>query len=185
MGPLCGFKVIEMKGIGPGPYAGMLLADLGAEVIVVERASKPNSIAPPSQLDVHSRGKRSIALDLKSDAGLDTLLRLVENADAIFEGFRPGVAERLGFGPDVCLARNPKLVFGRMTGWGQDGPLAHSAGHDINYISLTGAAAAIGTAEQPIPPLNLVGDFARRQSVPGGRYAGCPFGRHNDRARAR
>lgn len=160
MGPLAGFKVIEVKGLGPGPYAGMLLADLGAEVIVVERASKPNSISPPSKLDLHSRGKKSIALNLKSEAGLETLLRLVEQADALFEGFRPGVAERLGFGPDVCLKRNPKLVFGRMTGWGQDGPLAQVAGHDINYISLTGAASAIGTKEQPVPPLNLVGDFA-------------------------
>lgn len=160
MGPLAGVKIIEMKGIGPGPYAGMLLADLGAEVIVVERASKPNSIAPPSAMDVHSRGKKSIALDLKSAEGLETLLKLVESADVIFEGNRPGVAERLGFGPDVCLARNPKIIYGRMTGWGQTGPLAHAAGHDINYISLTGAAAAIGTADQPVPPLNLVGDYA-------------------------
>ena len=160
MGPLTGFKIIEIKGIGPGPYAGMLLADLGAEVIVVERASKPNSIAPPAAMDVSSRGKRSIVLNLKCREGLETLLKLVEGADAIFEGFRPGVAERLGFGPDACLARNPRLVFGRMTGWGQTGPLSLTAGHDINYISLTGAAAAIGTPEQPVPPLNLVGDFA-------------------------
>mgnify|MGYP000262081550 CR=1 FL=1 len=160
MGPLTGFKVIEMKGIGPGPYAGMLLADLGAEVIVVERASKPNSIAPPSSMDVLSRGKKSIALNLKSTEGLNTLLTLVEGADALIEGYRPGVAERLGFGPDTCFEFNPKLVYGRMTGWGQTGPLAHSAGHDINYISLTGAAAAIGTAEKPVPPLNIIGDFA-------------------------
>jgi len=160
MGPLSGFKVIEIKGIGPGPYAGMLLADMGAEVIVVERASKPSGIAPPSELDSISRGKRSIALDLKSEAGLEALLQLVEGADAIFEGFRPGVTERLGFGPDHCLARNPKIVYGRMTGWGQTGPLAKVAGHDINYISLSGALAAIGTADKPIPPLNLVGDYA-------------------------
>lgn len=160
MGPLTGFKVIEMKGIGPGPYAGMLLADLGAEVIVVERASKPNSIAAPSAMDINSRGKKSIALNLKSEGGLETLLRLVESADALIEGYRPGVAERLGFGPDSCLERNPKLIYGRMTGWGQTGPLAHSAGHDLNYISLTGAAAAIGKADSPVPPLNIVGDFA-------------------------
>lgn len=160
MGPLSGLKIIEIKGIGPGPYAGMLLADMGAEVIVVERSSKPSGIAPPSELDSISRGKRSIALDLKSEAGLEALLQLVESADAIFEGFRPGVTERLGFGPDHCLARNPKIVYGRMTGWGQTGPLAKTAGHDINYISLTGALAAIGTADKPIPPLNLVGDYA-------------------------
>ena len=160
MGPLAGIRVIEMKGIGPGPYAGQLLADLGAEVIVVERASKPNSIAPPSALDVNSRGKRSIALDLRKPQGLAALLQLVEGADVIFEGNRPGAAERLGFGPDVCLQRNPKIIYGRMTGWGQTGPLAYAAGHDYNYISLTGAAAAIGTKAQPVPPLNLVGDYA-------------------------
>lgn len=160
MGPLAGTKIIEMKGIGPGPYAGQVLADLGAEVIVVERASKPNSIALPSALDVNSRGKKSIALNLRSAEGLETLLKLVEKADVIFEGNRPGVAERLGFGPDVCLARNSKIIYGRMTGWGQTGPLANSAGHDFNYISLTGAAAAIGTEQAPVPPLNLIGDFA-------------------------
>lgn len=160
MGPLAGIKIIEMKGIGPGPYAGQVLADLGAEVIVVERASRPHSIAPPSKLDVNSRGKKSIALDLSKAAGLETLLKLVEDADVIFEANRPGVAERLGFGPDTCLERNPRIIFGRMTGWGQTGPLAHSAGHDYNYISLTGAAAAIGTGKRPVPPLNLVGDFA-------------------------
>jgi alpha-methylacyl-CoA racemase len=160
MGPLSGIKIIEMKGIGPGPYAGQLLADLGAEVIVVERASKPNSIAPPSAMDVNSRGKKSIALDLRQPEGLETLLKLVEQSDVIFEGNRPGVAERLGFGPDVCQQRNPRIVYGRMTGWGQTGPLAHSAGHDMNYISLTGVAAAIGTPESPVPPLNLVGDYA-------------------------
>lgn len=160
MGPLAGFKIIEIKGIGPGPYAGQVLADLGAEVIVVERASKPNSIALPSAMDVNSRGKKSIALDLRKPEGLDALLKLVKNADGIFEGNRPGVAERLGFGPDVCLQCNPKIVYGRMTGWGQSGPLAHTAGHDYNYISLSGAAAAIGTTDRPVPPLNVVGDFA-------------------------
>ena len=160
MGPLAGLKIIEIKGIGPGPYAGQVLADLGAEVIVVERASKPNSIALPSAMDVNSRGKKSIALDLRKPEGLETLLKMVESADGIFEGNRPGVAERIGFGPDVCLARNPKIVYGRMTGWGQTGPLAHSAGHDYNYISLSGAAAAIGKADSPVPPLNVVGDFA-------------------------
>lgn len=160
MGPLAGYRIIEIKGIGPGPYAGMVLADLGADVIVVERSTKPGMLAPPSAMDVTSRGKKSIALNLKSEEGQATLLKLVEEADGLFEGFRPGVAERLGFGPEVCLARNPKLVYGRMTGWGQTGPLAHAAGHDFNYISLSGAAAAIGTADMPVPPLNLVGDFA-------------------------
>lgn len=160
MGPLAGIKIIEMKGLGPGPYAGMLLADLGAEVIVVERSSKPSGIAPPPEMDCNSRGKKSIALNLKSQEGIDTLMRLVEQSDALFEGFRPGVAERLGFGPDECLARNPKLVYGRITGWGQTGPLSHLAGHDINYISITGSLAAIGSKEKPEVPLNLVGDYA-------------------------
>ncbi len=160
MGPLSGFRIIEMKGIGPGPYAGMLLSDLGAEVIVVERSTAPGAMSPPSQLDVLSRGKKSIVLDLKTKDGVEALLGLTETAHGLFEGFRPGVAERLGIGPEVCLQRNPALVYGRMTGWGQMGPLSQSAGHDLNYISLTGAAAAIGTKERPIPPLNLVGDFA-------------------------
>ena len=160
MGPLAGIKIIEMKGIGPGPYAGMLLADLGADVIVVERSSQTVGIAVPAKKDVTSRGKRSIALDIKNPAGLKALLRLVERADVLFECFRPGVAERLGVGPDQCHAINPALVYGRLTGWGQSGPLAHAAGHDINYISLTGALAAIGGKEKPVPPLNLVGDYA-------------------------
>ena len=160
MGPLAGIKILEMKGIGPGPYAGMLLADMGAEVVVVERSSNPQGIGIPSNLDPNSRGKRSIALDLKTSDGLSTLLQLVESADVLFEGFRPGVAERLGYGPDVCLERNNRLVYGRMTGWGQTGPLAKAAGHDINYISLTGSLAAIGGADRPVPPLNLVGDYA-------------------------
>lgn len=160
MGPLSGFTIIEMKGLGPGPYAGMLLADLGAEVIVVERSSSPTSIAPPAAIDICSRGKKSISLNLKSAEGLTILLRLVAAADGIFEGFRPGVAEKLGFGPDACLACNPAIVYGRITGWGQTGPLSQAAGHDINYIALTGALAAIGTAEAPVPPLNVIGDYA-------------------------
>ncbi len=159
MGPLAGTKVIEMKGIGPGPYAGMLLADMGAEVIVVERSRKPSPTGLPSEHDAFSRGKKSIALNLKTEAGVEVLLKLIESADILFEGYRPGVAERLGFGPDICLARNPKLVYGRMTGWGQTGPLAHTAGHDINYIALSGALSAIGERDKPVPPLNLVGDF--------------------------
>ncbi len=154
-GPLSGIKIIEMAGIGPGPFAGMLLADMGAEVIRIDRAA---GAASPS--DITSRGKRSIALDLKNPAAVELVLTLIEGADGLFEGFRPGVMEKLGLGPDVCLQRNPKLVFGRMTGWGQEGPLAQSAGHDINYIAVTGALAAIGRREGgPVPPLNLVGDY--------------------------
>ncbi|MBB3169459.1 CaiB/BaiF CoA transferase family protein [Simiduia aestuariiviva] len=160
MGPLAGFKIIEMKGIGPGPYAGMLLADMGAEVIVVERSTAPSGIVLPSAMDVNARGKKSIALNLKTDAGKAALLKLVSNADALFEGFRPGVAERLGFGPEVCLQQNPKLVYGRMTGWGQTGPLANTVGHDINYIALSGALAGIGGTDKPTVPLNLLGDYA-------------------------
>ena len=160
MGPLSGIRVIEIKGIGPGPYAGMLLADMGADVIVVERSSTFRGLGIPAQSDVHSRGKRSIALDLKHPQGLKALLKLVETADVLFEGFRPGVAERVGFGPDDCHAVNPRLVYGRLTGWGQHGPLAQTAGHDINYISITGALAAIGGKDKPVPPLNLVGDYA-------------------------
>ena len=157
MGPLQGVKVIELAGIGPGPFAGMLLADMGAEVIVVDRATDSNKIRLP---DCNGRGKRSIALNLKSPEGIETLLALVEQADVLFEGFRPGVAEKLGVGPEECLTRNPKLVYGRMTGWGQFGPLAKTAGHDINYISLTGALYAMGRADdKPVPPLNLVGDY--------------------------
>ena len=157
MGPLTGLRIIEMKGIGPGPYAGMLLADLGAEVVVISNPSDTPVI--PTEHDVASRGKRSVHLNLKTESGKEALLSLIEQADALIEGFRPGVAERLGFGPEICLERNPRIVYGRMTGWGQDGPLATSAAHDINFISLTGAQAAIGTPESPIPPLNLVGDF--------------------------
>ena len=157
MGPLKGLKIIEMAGIGPGPFCGMVLADLGAEIIRVDRAS---AIGTGSKQDAANRGKRSIAVDLKSEKGVEVVLKLVETADAIFEGFRPGVMERLGLGPDVCSERNERIVFGRMTGWGQEGPLANAAGHDINYISLTGALAAIGRpGSPPVPPLNLIGDF--------------------------
>ncbi len=160
MGPLSGVRVIELKGIGPGPYAGMLLADMGAEVITVERARGTSGIGFPSAVDINCRSKKSIALNLKHPEGVETLLSLIDSADMLLEGFRPGVAEKLGFGPEVCHQRNPKLVYGRITGWGQTGPLAQVAGHDINYISLTGALAATGTREQPVPPLNLVGDYA-------------------------
>ena len=155
MGPLQGFRVIELAGIGPGPFCGMMLSDMGAEVIRVDRIGgnrRPR--------DVLARNRRSIAVDLKQPEGVALVLKLVETADALFEGFRPGVTERLGLGPDECLARNEKLVYGRMTGWGQDGPIAHAAGHDINYIGLAGALHAIGEpGGKPVPPLNLIGDF--------------------------
>ena len=161
MGPLSGIKVIELAGIGPGPFCAMLLADMGADVIRVDRAGQVmggDPTTPPA--DVLNRGRRSIGVDLKSPEGVETVLRLVEGADVIMEGFRPGVAERLGVGPDDCLARNPKIVYGRMTGWGQEGPYSQAAGHDINYIALAGALEPIGRrGEAPIPPLNLVGDF--------------------------
>jgi alpha-methylacyl-CoA racemase len=157
MGPLHGVRIIELAGIGPGPFCGMVLADLGAEVISVERVGAQ---AEKPALDCSRRGKRSISLNLKSEAGVEALLKLVESADALFEGFRPGVVEKLGIGPEQCLERNPKLIYGRMTGWGQYGPMSHAAGHDINYISLTGALHAIGRpGEKPVPPLNLIGDF--------------------------
>jgi alpha-methylacyl-CoA racemase len=160
-GPLAGFRIIEIAGIGPGPFAAMMLADMGAEVVRVDRAQAVRGPAPESpHFDVLLRGRRNIAIDLKHPDGVATLLDLVESADAIIEGFRPGVMERLGVGPEVCLARNPKLVFGRMTGWGQEGPYAQAAGHDINYISLAGALAHFGRAGgAPVPPLNMVGDF--------------------------
>lgn len=160
-GPLSGYRIIEIAGIGPGPFAAMMLADMGAEVIRVERAQSVRGPEPEgAHWDVLLRGRRNIAIDLKNPDGVETLLSLVEHADALIEGFRPGVMERLGIGPDVCVARNPKLVFGRMTGWGQDGPYAASAGHDINYISLAGALAHFSRAgEAPVPPLNMVGDF--------------------------
>ncbi|MFL5297279.1 MAG: CaiB/BaiF CoA transferase family protein [Phenylobacterium sp.] len=154
-GPLTGLKVLEFAGIGPGPFCGMLLSDLGADVVRIDR--KGGRGGQPT--DVTSRGRRSVALDLKDPAAIEACLKLMEKADAVFEGFRPGVMERLGLGPEVALKRNPKLVFGRMTGWGQTGPYANAAGHDMNYIAITGALHAIGTEEKPIPPLNLVGDF--------------------------
>ena len=154
-GPLTGLKVLEFAGIGPGPFCGMLLADLGADVVRIDR--KGGRGGAPS--DVTARGRRSVALDLKNPAAVEACLKLMESADALIEGFRPGVMERLGLGPDAALARNPKLVFGRMTGWGQTGPYAHAAGHDMNYIAITGALHAIGTDDKPVPPLNLVGDF--------------------------
>ncbi|TRZ71764.1 MAG: CoA transferase [Actinobacteria bacterium] len=160
-GPLSGYRIIEIAGIGPGPFAAMMLADMGAEVIRVERAQAVRGQAPnTAHWDVLLRGRRNIAIDLKNPDGVETLLSLVERADALIEGFRPGVMERLGIGPEVCVARNPRLVFGRMTGWGQDGPYASSAGHDINYISLAGALAHFAREGQaPVPPLNMVGDF--------------------------
>jgi alpha-methylacyl-CoA racemase len=158
-GPLAGFRILEIGAIGPGPFCAMLLADLGAEVLRLDRSAERASEAV-SETPLLGRGRRSIALDLKHPRGLATLLRMVEQVDGLIEGFRPGVTERLGFGPDVCLARNPRLVYGRMTGWGQEGPLASVAGHDINYIALSGALAAMGRAgEKPLPPLNVVGDF--------------------------
>ncbi|MFC5747461.1 CaiB/BaiF CoA transferase family protein [Actinomadura rugatobispora] len=159
-GPLRGLRVLEIASIGPGPFAGMLLADLGADVIRVDRpGSDPSRPAPED--DAVNRGRRSIVLDLKSPAGRALALDLAARADVLIEGFRPGVMERLGLGPDACLAANPALVYGRVTGWGQDGPLASTAGHDIGYIAVTGALHAIGPAEEPPPPpLNLVGDNA-------------------------
>ncbi len=157
MGPLKGIRIIEMAGIGPGPFCGMVLADLGAEVIRVDRASAKGT---GSRQEASNRGKKSIAVDLKAKEGVQIVLKLVQEADAIFEGFRPGVMERLGLGPEECMELNESLVYGRMTGWGQDGPLANAAGHDINYISLSGALAAIGRpGSPPVPPLNLIGDF--------------------------
>ena len=160
-GPLAGVKVLEVAGIGPGPFAGMMLADLGADVVRIDRADRVRGGDPERPpRDVLARGRRSVAVDLKQAEGVEVVLRLVEQADVLIEGFRPGVMERLGLGPEVCLARNPRLVFGRMTGWGQEGPMAQSAGHDINYIALAGALEPIGRAGgKPTPPLNLVGDF--------------------------
>ena len=153
-GPLAGFRIVEFAGIGPGPFACMMLADMGAEVVTLDRVGAKKNLK-----SVAGRGRKVVELDLKDKAAVAQVLDLLANADALIEGFRPGVMERLGLGPDVVMARNPRLVFGRMTGWGQEGPLAQAAGHDINYISVTGALAAIGTKEKPVPPLNLVGDF--------------------------
>ena len=158
-GPLQGFKVVEFAGLGPGPFAGMLLADLGAEVVCVDRVLAPETDAHSIASKVLRRNKQSISLNLKQPAAIEAVLRLIASADVLIEGFRPGVMEKLGLSPEVCLARHPKLVYGRMTGWGQTGPLAQAAGHDINYIALSSALHAIGTPAQPLPPLNLVGDF--------------------------
>lgn len=162
MGPLAGIKVVELGGIGPGPMCAMLLADLGATVIRIERKVDSGlGIKRPPKFNLLLRGRKQVAVDLKNPAGIEFVLKLVEEADGLIEGFRPGVTERLGLGPDVCLARNPRLVYGRMTGWGQTGPLAQTAAHDLNYIALTGALAAIGRKDQPpSPPLTLVGDLA-------------------------
>ena len=160
-GPLAGVKVLEIAGIGPGPFCGMLLADMGADVLRVDRLQASDLGLPVEpKYDIMSRGRRSVALDLKQPESIQTVLALAARADVLIEGFRPGVTERLGLGPDACLARNPRLVYGRITGWGQDGPLAQAAGHDINYIALSGALHTIGRkGEAPVPPLNLVGDF--------------------------
>lgn len=157
-GPLTGIRIVEVAGIGPGPFGAMMLADMGAEVIRVDRVTNVGSDANPA-FDVLNRGRRNIAIDLQNPEGQEALLKLVEKADALTEGFRPGVMERMGVGPDVCLKRNPKLVYARMTGWGQEGPYSKAAGHDINYISLAGCLAHFGTkGGAPVPPLNLAGD---------------------------
>jgi alpha-methylacyl-CoA racemase len=162
VGPLAGIKVVELAGIGPGPMCAMLLADLGAIVLRIDRPGPQDlGVARPRRYDLLLRGRRSLAVDLKRPEGKALALRLIEGADALIEGFRPGVTERLGLGPEHCLARNPRLIYGRVTGWGQEGPLAQAAGHDINYISLVGALHAFGRRGQgPVPPLNLLGDFA-------------------------
>jgi alpha-methylacyl-CoA racemase len=162
MGPLAGLRILEIVGIGPGPFAAMLLSDLGAEVLRIDRL-RPGGFAAGGAtpaFDVLARGRRNVAVDLKHPEGVAVVLELVERADALLEGFRPGVMERLGLGPDSCLERNPGLVYGRMTGWGQEGPLAQAAGHDINYIALAGALEPLGRRDEaPVPPINLIGDF--------------------------
>src|ERR1700749_456632 len=156
MGPLHGIRIVEFAVIGPGPFAAMLLSDMGAEVIRIDRKGGRS----PAKTEIYMRGRKAVALNMKKPEAVEAALKLIDKADALIEGFRPGVMERLGVGPDVCLKRNPKLVFGRMTGWGQTGPLATAAGHDMNYIAITGALHAIGPKEgKPVPPLNLVGDF--------------------------
>ncbi len=163
-GPLAGIRVVEMVGLGPAPFCAMMLADMGADVIRIDQrraaGSPPSAFFAEARFDVLARGRRSLALDLKQPSGVEAALRLIGQADALIEGFRPGVMERLGLGPEVCLARNPALVYGRVTGWGQEGSLAQAAGHDLNYIALTGALYGIGDADRPPPPpLNIVGDF--------------------------
>jgi alpha-methylacyl-CoA racemase len=162
VGPLAGVKVVELAGIGPAPMCAMLLADMGAQVLRIDRPGPSDlGIGRPRQFDLLLRGRKSLPLDLKAPAGRGLALRLIAEADALIEGFRPGVTERLGLGPQECLERNPRLVYGRVTGWGQTGPLAQAAGHDLNYIALVGALAAFGRhGEAPAPPLNLLGDFA-------------------------
>ncbi len=158
MGPLKGVKIVEVGGLGPGPFCAMMLSDMGADIIRIVKKGEHPSI--DQKYEVLHRGRKSVGIDLKNPKGIETVLRLVEQADALQEGFRPGVMEKLGIGPDVCLKRNPKLVYGRMTGWGQEGPLANASGHDINYIALAGALNAIGRpGEKPVPPINLLGDF--------------------------
>jgi alpha-methylacyl-CoA racemase len=161
MGTLSGYKIVEFAGIGPAPMCAMLLADMGADVLRIDRAEDAAlGISLDAKYSLLSRGRKSVAIDLKKPEGVAAAMKLVEKADALLEGFRPQVMERLGLGPDECLKRNPKLIYGRMTGWGQEGPLAHAAGHDINYIALSGVLASIGRrGEAPVPPLNLVGDF--------------------------
>jgi alpha-methylacyl-CoA racemase len=161
MGPLSGYRIIELAGIGPGPMCAMLLSDMGADVLRIDRTADAGlGIAMDTKYALLNRGRRSVALDLKKPEAIEAVLKLVEKADGLIEGFRPGVTERLGIGPEVCQKRNPRLVYGRMTGWGQEGPMAHAAGHDINYIALSGALHSIGRrGEAPVPPLNLVGDF--------------------------
>ena len=160
MGPLQGLRIIELQGIGPGPFCAMMLADMGAEVIRIDRTGAPGGLHRNEKYDLLARGRRSIRLNLKSQQGVEVLMRMVEGCDGLIEGFRPGVIERLGIGPDVLLDKNPALVVGRMTGWGQEGPISHVAGHDINYIALSGALYNMGVkGGPPAPPLNLVGDF--------------------------
>jgi alpha-methylacyl-CoA racemase len=161
MGVLSGYRVIELAGIGPGPMCAMLLSDMGADVLRIDRMADAGlGIAMDQKYSLLNRGRRSVAFDLKKPEAIEAVMKLVEKADALIEGFRPGVTERLGLGPDHCLKRNPRLIYGRMTGWGQEGPLAHAAGHDINYIALSGALHSFGRkGDVPVPPLNLVGDF--------------------------
>ena len=176
-GPLKGIRVVEMAGIGPGPFIGMVFSDMGADVVRVDRKTpgrgRDLKLFEADDTNVTARGRRSVAIDLKNPAGVETVLKLIEKADALIDVFRPGVMERLGLGPDVCLKRNPRLVFGRMTGWGQDGPLAKAAGHDINYISINGIQHSIGPKSgRPTPPLNLVGDYAGALGLCFGLAAG-------------
>lgn len=159
-GPLAGCRIIELAGLGPGPFAGMFLADLGAEVVRIDRPGGSGFFAGSEHVDIMNRGKQSLLMDLKNPEAVDVVLDMVEHADVLIEGYRPGIVEKLGIGPEICLTRNPKLVYGRITGWGQDGPLSQTAGHDIDYVALTGALHAIGPADgAPQIPLNLIGDF--------------------------